>query len=438
VHHAYTPDSYYTFLEAWRDLRLTAFQFVDAVSQMLRQALTAGGRRYHFPAGLGERLELSLRLLPDPPSQAPEEVRAAFRLSGGAGGWANHFRNFCNQLLEYIRGREKAVGRLLVFNFREAHRHLRSAHADFARVFQQVPDYFDLASRAQAEEEASALLLGLLEAWIIHPPAVPQRDIIAYIRRRRAERVAGAAARIRATLAAVEAAGIELIPLQIANDADERPPVTIAFRVADPCVHDRELATLVQELVPRREVADWFYLIPTFVGSRFLGDNAHHLSSVSLGRIHGGDDPWWESFTPRPMPEETKTFVRGLPATSDRRVELQSGIISLTELCRALERAAEFQAALPAPDADQDANALTNAIQELRTAALQAARRTNTLLVQDFDDFRADDDCQRLIDLTQRAIAAEGDLELPEELLQAVDASLVRLLAISFRPAPPQ
>jgi hypothetical protein len=103
----------------------------------------------------------------------------------------------------------------------------------------------------------------ILEIWIEDPPKAPYRDITQYMRQRRQRERDKRLGHLREVAEALRKVGVDVL---LPKDVHFRHPfrqVALAYAVKDPCHPENELECLVKALVPRRDTADFFWLVPT-------------------------------------------------------------------------------------------------------------------------------------------------------------------------------
>lgn len=329
VETTYLPDSYYRFEEAWYRARRDGLALVRGFSQGLRRTLV--GRRFDFGrvfegGELPLRLDESLQKLPDPPYQTPEDIKQSLKAPKE---WAQSLRNSLSQIAQYNREpSDDRTGRLAVYNFLEAIKVLPAVHGAFAQLFQIAPDYFKASELKDAEIITYRLLADLLDAWIIDPPTVRQRDILRYIRTKRERNRHEMLRRLRGALVPVERIGITVI---VPSDAHVDHPlryIPLAFSVDNPCNPERELGAVIEALVEVKDLADFFCLVPIHRDARFI-EGGYQLSSRQVAELMSGRLERWETLVPHELPEGVLAGLPALPFRPSPRLELQSNVLAL-------------------------------------------------------------------------------------------------------------
>jgi len=327
---AYLPDSYYRYQQSWHGVRLDALQLVEALARGLPRLLV--DQRFDFH-GAFERGELLRRLAdrltrqPDAPAQTPEHV--AKPLNTSARDWVGAFQNFFRQINTYVQDRsDEQVGRLAIYNFREASRLLPAMHESFARLWELAPDYFDGRAIAARETMAYQQLGELLEIWIEDPPSVRYRDINEYVQQRRRRNRDKRLGRLRQSAAALRRAGVRVT---MPNDLHFSHPfhqAALAFAVEDPCHPEHDLQRVIEALIPTRDAVDFFWLVPTYDGARLM-TGGYSLSALQLGDLERGQTVNWEAFVPRDVPNEVLALLPYFPYRPLQSLEIRSAVWSV-------------------------------------------------------------------------------------------------------------
>ncbi|HQX49575.1 MAG TPA: hypothetical protein PLR25_06685, partial [Planctomycetaceae bacterium] len=295
VENGYLPDSYYRYQETWYTARQTALTFIIAFARGLEQVLSARKFDFHVAFEKGElilRLQECLKRLSNPPPQTATELAAA--LTDAPTKFSASFGNFFRQTWEAlpkIAEREKEF-RLPLHNLKDALARLPEMQAAFARLFAEVPDYFDASALTRDESDAYGDFSDLFEAWISLQRPEPNP-----LRRIRAKKKASQSAlrqRVEKAFAPLVASGISItLPNQVYEDHPLKY-FPLAYSVADPCQSTVELSQVLEATFEVREVADFFYFVPLWRGARFM-EGAFRLSDRQIGEMAEGVLPNWES-----------------------------------------------------------------------------------------------------------------------------------------------
>lgn len=371
VEATYLPDSYYRYQEAWYGIRLDALRLAEALRDGLRRAVV--GQSYDFHEAF-ERGELLVRLAdrlnknPDPPEQTPEPVAKALRDS--AAKWEGNFQAFYKQIDTYVQDMsDEDAARLTIFNFREAAELLPEMHSAFSGLFEVAPDYFGARDLDAREAEAYGLLGELLEVWIQDPPPAGERNLKRYIRERRTRERERRLRRLGEVARTLREAGTEVI---LPGEVHYRHPfreVAIAFKVEDPCHPEIELERVVEALIPVRDAADFFWLLPVYESARLL-PGGHNFSARQLGELHHGNDIEWETVIPRNVPDAVMSLLPEMPYVPPPGVEVRNDVLGvLLVLPIFAERRAAVEALRSSP------NAFERELYERHGAKLEEAGR---------------------------------------------------------------
>lgn len=309
VERHYLPDSYYRYEEVWYTLRRQALLFVQGLSKGLQHILV--GKRFNFQrvfegGNLPVKLAESLKRIPDPPPQTSEALKK--NLKDALKNWATHLQNFLFQSFQYLENRDRyEIGRLSVHNFLDAVKNLPEMHEAFARLFDNVPDYFGANELNTTESKDYSILAELLDAWIIDPPKTPQQNILNYVRTKRDRKHKEIFLHIHNAIAPLKEAGREIIlPADIYVNHPLRY-LPLAFSVTDPIQVVKELEHLIKVLVNISDVADIFWLVPVYNGKRFL-EGGYHFSSSQIKEFKGNFEQW-ETLAPKELPKNIMNLL---------------------------------------------------------------------------------------------------------------------------------
>ncbi len=281
VESGYLPDSYYRYQETWYAARRTALTFVQGFARGLEQVLSGRKFDFHIAFEKGElllRLQECLRRLSDPPPQTATDLAAALKETPKT--FTTSFGNFFTQTLEGLPKlveREKEF-RLPLHNLKDALARLPEMQAAFARLFADVPDYFDASALARDESDAYADFADLFEAWL--SVQRPEPNPLRRIRARQKQRQSVVLQRVEKAFARLIANGISItLPSQVYEDHPLKY-FPLAYSVADPCQSNVELTQVLGATYEVRDVADFFYFVPLWRGARFI-EGAIRLSASS-------------------------------------------------------------------------------------------------------------------------------------------------------------
>ena len=247
---------------------------------------------------------------------------------GAPNRWSSSFQNFFFQIFQYIQERKMNTGRLAVHNFLDAVKHLPEMHEAFAQLFENAPDYFGARELNSAEGKGYTFLADLLDAWILDPPKIPQRDILRYVRAKRERKRQEMLHRIRSALATVEEEGISII---LPADVHVNYPLRylpLAFSVDDPCHPENELGVIIDALVEVKDVANFFCLVPIHQGSRFF-EGGYQISSDTISQLEEGHLRNWETLVPSELPDGVLSCLPSLPFQLSARLQIRTNVFAI-------------------------------------------------------------------------------------------------------------
>lgn len=334
----YLPDSYYRYEEAWYTLRHNTLLFVQGLSKGLQKALT--GRKFNFQSvfeggQLRVRVKQSLKYVP---SLSADDLETMGKMlsqplrevlkEGAPNRWSSSFQNFFFQIVQYIQERNMNTGRLAVHNFLDAVKHLPEMHEAFAQFFKEAPDYFNASELDTTESKEYSFLADLLDAWILDPPRMQQRDILRYVRAKRERKRQEMLHRIRSALATLEEEGIGII---FPADVHVNHPLRylpLAFSVDDPCHPENELEVVIDTLVKVKDVVDFFCLVPIHKGSRFL-EGGYQISSDTISQLEEGHLRNWEALVPHELPGGVLSCLPPLPFQVSARLQIRTKMFAI-------------------------------------------------------------------------------------------------------------
>jgi len=345
VESRFLPDSYYRYQQEWHQLRDVALLFVRRLSAGLQHVLE--GKRFSFQVAFEDgqlllRLADCLRRTPDPPPQTPEPLKDA--LGRAPKRWSASLQSFLSQICQYVEDTTQAdIGRLAVYNFGDAVKGLQEIHDLFGRLFEIAPDYFGAAGLNPSENRAYRALADLLDAWVINPAPVPQRDIRQYVRMRRERKRQEMLQRVRGAFAPLTDSGVTLIwPEDILVDYPLRY-FPLAVSVDDSARPENAVRLTAEALAKVKDVADFFCLIPIHNGARFLKDG-YQISSDQIARLQEGKPLDWASFVPCELPESLLSLLPPLPFQPSARLQLRTGVLGLlAEVAAIIEQKERIQ-----------------------------------------------------------------------------------------------
>lgn len=326
----YMCDSYYRYEEAWYALRSDALRFVRAFSKGLQSVLV--GKKFDFQEAFEDgkllaRLSESLKYLPDPPKQTPEDLSKL--LKGMPKRWSTGFQNFLSQIFEYIQDMSKQrIGRLAVHNFLDAVKYIPEMHSAFEQLFENVPDYFNVSELDVSEGEDYEILALLLDVWILDPPKKPQRNIMQYIRNRREQKRQKMLSRVQGVIARLKEYDIAIVP---PSDSYINHPLCylpLAFSVKDSGYPERELGPILEAISEVKDITDFFCLVPINRGVRFL-EGGYQISSNQITQLEEGEIINGETFVIHEIPEDIMSRLPSMPFQLSLKRLIRANITSL-------------------------------------------------------------------------------------------------------------
>lgn len=334
----YLPDSYYKYEEAWYTLRHNTLIFVQGLSKGLQKSLT--GRDFNYQSVFEEgqllvRVTQSLKYVPSLSADDLETMGKTLSQplkevlkEGVINRWHSSFQNFFFQIFQYIQERNINTGRLAVHNFMDAVKHLPEMHEAFAQFFKEAPDYFNAGELNTTESKENSFLADLLDAWILDPPRMQQRDILRYVRAKRERKRQEMLHRIRSALATLEEEGISIILPADVHVTHPLRYLPLAFSVDDPCHPENELEVVIKALVEVKDVVDFFCLVPIHKGSRFL-EGGYQISSDTISQLEEGNLRNWEALVPRELPGGVLGCLPPLPFQVSARLQIRTNVFAI-------------------------------------------------------------------------------------------------------------
>lgn len=437
----YALDSYYAYQTAWNEFRRSALLLVQRLSQGLSRRGDEGSRlRAVSEFGRGRLvadLRQTRRLLPSPPPQTVKPL--ADHLSQATSQWSNSLQNFLMQLSQYSVGARNANSvRLMVYNFRDALRYFSDVHAAFHKLFQQSPDYFGAAKLNSVEAKSYSTLADLLEVVILNPPKTPQTDILRYAKERRDE---VRQERLRRLHAVVQQLAEQGMQFNFPQDLYVEYPLIyapLAFSVQNPCNLDVERDAVIRILSTDTDIADIFWLVPTYQDARII-TGGYHISADQISNLLDGRIEQWETLVPQPLPQQAFDLLPHLPLRPPLGIRLRSEVVhvlSWTQVCS--EGESRANAGIPRNTRfDADLRRRYEGVFRLYRQELAAtANRTKEELTIKFEDHIThwNSDLDLLTDALEMIMDALechdfGALQLPKRLdIDAVMGAADRLL----------
>lgn len=343
---AYLPSSRYEYEESWYKLRQSCLalthDFLEAIGKLL------SGRKIYqkslFENGqLFVRLENHIKYIPSLSENnfeilggiTSDSLKKALR-DNGAGKWINSFRNFFYQIIEYIKDQENSrIGHLALHNFKDARKHLFEMHHTFEQLFLESPDYFNAVSLNSQEESVYSLLCDLLEIWIIDKPKYPSEDIFQSIQESKEVQRKELIFLVDSALDDLRKNNMDFI---LSDNVYTDYPIRylpIAFSVDNPCHPEVALCLVIAAISKIRDLTDFFCLIPTFQGNRFL-EGGYQISSSRIVDLLKGRAEQWEAFALQQFPEGIWQHLPDIKFCPSAKQQLYSSIYGVINKLKVL------------------------------------------------------------------------------------------------------
>lgn len=386
----YAIDCFYDYQRDWHDFRQQCLVAVRMISQTLKRLRTPE-EAFSVIANRGRvqafvDIERAKKHLPRPPIQTP--VTLAEALKRHPSGWSSAIHSFLVQAVRCSATPSDPVGPELTLSyFREAQKQLLAMHEVFAGLFDSSPDYFSLAALAQDERKTYETLELLLEAWLIDRPQVPQYDMLKYARLRRENR----------ERQLIEVVASALVPIQ--TDATDftlpshiirEHPLTyfpIGFAISNVCNPLEDLERIIRALVRAKNVADFYWLVPTRHGV-LLDGRGYLLSSENVQTLASGQLVQWESLVPQDIRPQVREALFNLPLLSPVAVEIRSKIHAVLlglEMCvEGEDLIGEYSRTGSKPETELMSRT-ENRFRKLRTELLTSAKHLETQIRAESD-----------------------------------------------------
>lgn len=355
VDRCYFPDTHYSLQRAWFEARESALEYVRWLSKWL-QRIVAGKPAPVDQAAFNAlvlRTREAVRSVPNPSDRVAADAHAGIPRAAiaalnncGVSSWAFAFNNFFRQIHEFLVNRDEQNKRLLLHNFRDALAHLKDVHDVFGELFRHVTDYFDAHKLDVRERAAYPELSDVLEAWLVtQPPPAWRRDPVRYIRATRAQKERDSIATVKAAL---EGKGFQVV---LAREFYSEHPLTylaLYVEMSNPYIFFEEVMAAAASLAPVSEVADFYWLLPTWSGGRPL-DRGYRFSASSLAQLVDGTLEVWETLAPQEVPPEILATLPDVPLRLPYGYDVWYGVHGLVQSVQVLQQWAEV---LPAAGAD--------------------------------------------------------------------------------------
>lgn len=416
VDRSYFPDTHYSLQHAWYEARANALEYVQWLSKWL-QRIIAGKRAPIDQAAFNAlvlRTREAVRSLPNPSQRVASKVhtgipRAAIAAlsNRGVSSWTFAFNNFFRQIHEFLVNQDEDTKRLLLVNFRDARSHLKDIHKAFGDLFRHVPDYFDAHKLDVRERSAYSELSDVLEAWLVtQPPPAWRKDPVTYIRAARTQKERAGIARVKATL---EAEGHQAV---LAREFYHEHPLTylaMYVEVGNPYAFFSDVMAAAASLAPAGEIADFYWLLPTWRGARPL-DRGYRFNASSIARLLGGELEHWETLAPQEVPAEILATLPDVPVRLPYGFDVWYGVHGLAQSMQILEQWTEVLKAAGAGHNRYDA-----ALRE----------RTNTRLIEVANKVR--EHAEGVRNALHRDFDGHGDLDAVATVDRYLESLIIRI-----------
>jgi len=290
----YLPDSFHSFQKLWYILRRNALKFVMEFSRELIKLISK--KQFDF-TGIYKNEEL-INVLDnitkyevDLPPQTQNNIKTDFKV---ASEWANSFRNFFNQITDYLVNKEVKMGKLSLLNFQNTLKYLKELKIAFNPIFDNYPTYFDFQNLDNNEIKKYELLHDLLDLWISNPTWLNNpkekapKNILRFLKAIKIKKRNLMLNRVKNALIPLENEGIAII---LPNDIHLDPTLrylSFAFSVDDYGIFDKAWKMIIGRLNHITDVADFFCVIPLFKWKIFL-EGGYQISSNQISEIVKGE-----------------------------------------------------------------------------------------------------------------------------------------------------
>lgn len=322
VERFYLPDSYYRFEKICYELRLNSLNVIKDFSKLLENAFT--GKYFNlqklFEEGqLLERLQQGLKTIPYISTDVfetigknlPQSLKKILNKTE-PNKWFISYRNFFDQIFQYMQDKDKSTAKLAVHNYLDALNHLPKMHIFFDELFKISPNYFEANKLDLQEIKYYNILSDLLYAWILHPPKEAQINIFQYVRKHREKERKELLNAINNSLISLKEQGIIYnLPTDVYIDYPCRY-LTIAFSVSDPIHTFEALEPIIEKLINVKELVQFFCLIPLFDNQRYLKDG-YIISSNQISQLEAGKPENWEWIIPIEFPKGIWNYLSPIP-----------------------------------------------------------------------------------------------------------------------------
>ncbi len=267
----YLPDSYNKYLKYWDLLRRTIIEFVSdlCVARIRAQKGKESNPNENFDTTIIKIKEL-LKNKPDPPKQLLSPLRES--VTKQINPWETSFSNFFRQLLQYIKSEfnDENMKRLAHRNLLDCVKHLPAMHDGFESVFKISPDYFRTRDLNKLEIEKFSLMVDVIEAWLIYPPASIIYDVRAYAKEIRDAAERTKLRKLKARMVEFEKQGIEFVyPDKIYVDYPINY-IALAFSVETIGLTQKYRLKITEALESMTDIAECFLLVPLLKSKRFV------------------------------------------------------------------------------------------------------------------------------------------------------------------------
>jgi hypothetical protein len=344
VSRSYFPDTHYQLQRSWYEARLNALEYVRWASKWLQSLIAGKPSRIDGVSfdPLVFRTREALRSLPNPSDRVAREVHVTLPQAAitalqqdGVSKWSFEFNNFFRQIHEYLVDQDKNSQRLLLVNFRGARSHLKDVHEAFGKLFHVVPDYFDAHRLDSRERNAYDELADVLEAWLVSPPPLAwRRDPVRFIRATRAQQEREKRNKVKAVL---EDGGFQVVLASRFHIEHPLAYLAMYVEVNNPYIMIGDVLLAANYLSSVREVAEFFWLIPTWQGGRPF-DRGYRFSAITLSKLADGTLNEWETLTPQEIPAEILATLPEVPVQLPYGHAVWYGMHALMQYMKVLEQ----------------------------------------------------------------------------------------------------
>lgn len=342
----FSPDSYYSYQQGWYNIRSKALKFAKKLSQLITKHLTHGTAdiRDYIGQDILTNLDKALTYYPSCflvgsdrlCDILPQPLVEVLLKNSSPNCWFNDFHLFFYKTYDYLRkGNQNnlEIAKIAFYSLKSAINNLPNMHEAFSQLFEHSPDYFNCSALDKEESKYYSKLADVFELLILDRPLCTVDNIEQYIKNNKEIKRTELLKRIKNDLSSLTTVGITILfPSDVHIEIDNRIPLRylcFAFSVNDPFNFDKYLSIVIVSLYRIQDVADFFCLIPTYKGNRFLTDG-WIISSSQLNSLQNLDDSFnWETLMARKLPNFVWNYLPSLPFEEIPSLIIKSEILAI-------------------------------------------------------------------------------------------------------------